>query len=77
MPFYTWSDGEGFHVPSLSSLVKFVLHVWAGGVQRGQVWGRGEASSLWETGQSIFNMWPACSEVHAFNDGHHPKGGTF
>jgi hypothetical protein len=60
-----------------SSLVKIVSHVWAGGVEKGAGLGKGEASGLWETGQSILNMGPECSEVHAFNDGHHPKEGLF
>jgi hypothetical protein len=36
-----------------ASMVKFVFHVWAHGVEkgkRGQARGRGEARSLWEMG---------------------------
>ncbi len=31
---------------------------------RERVWGRGEASSLWEMSQLMFNMGPEWSEVH-------------
>jgi hypothetical protein len=46
-------------VTMLSIFSKIVSHVWVFGVEKKDgLWGRGEASGLWETGQSFFNVEP-------------------
>ncbi len=51
-------------MPMSSSLSKTVSNLWVCATEKGGRPGRrGEASRLWETEQSIFNMGPERSEV--------------